>query len=211
MTTIVDIKFNTKAPEKGLSFSQPTLIDLDTPNFKYADIDFVRLHTTDYIRSILDGVKLVGNRKNVLVDIKVHELTAGKFPAIPFWHIDSVNNPLHPSEPETHHIFVSGEGCLTQFLGAPLTLPIQADSRLNFDLLVPADHPTYTVPSCTICTYGRYDLHRCVRATVNEYRLLLRVTETDVISPINKIKDKLVLSDFRNFNASRQTSQKETD
>ena len=47
------------------------------------------------------------------------------------------------------------------------------------------------VPSCQIVTYGRYDFHRGSVSLADGKRLLIRVTETDLVRPMNKIREKL--------------------
>lgn len=51
---------------------------------------------------------------------------------------------------------------------------------------IPENWPTWTVPACTFATYNDAFFHRGAWATGDERRLLIRITETDVIEPQNR-------------------------
>jgi hypothetical protein len=160
--------------------------DLPRDSFKYSDINFVRKNTTDYVRHILDKVNVQGKHKNVLVDIKVHTLKQGQIPALPIWHLDNTNHPDNPAREEVNHLFLMGDFCLTEFLKTEIEVDgIDFDSkkRYNWDTMVP--ERGVAIPANTIVTYGRH-LHRAVPSLSDGIRLLIRVTETDTVRPINK-------------------------
>lgn len=184
--------FNKTPLKYGEEFRQPDLEDFPELNFKNAHVNHVLENTTDYIRTVIKNIKLVGGRAHTIVDIKVHDIEPGKHPCLPGWHCDSVIDPSHPTEGEIHHIFVTGQASLTEFIGEPICLCI--DSRLQQQQLLNSfrnqicniNPRIIRIPSCTITTYGRLDFHRGSTGLFNEKRLLIRVTETDLIRPTNR-------------------------
>lgn len=107
-------------------------------------------------RAAISAMHLRNDRKNIIVDVKVHMLMPGFFAAIPGWHTDGVPrgeslNPLAKAPPNleaqvaienwrtavqpgrelrpTHyHMLVTGSGCLTEFLESPFDLDETAPS-----------------------------------------------------------------------------------
>jgi hypothetical protein len=190
-------QFNFQPLTFGKSFPQPEENDFPEICFKYGDYDYVFQHTTPYVQRILDAAPVQGKHQYVVVDIKVANIQVGKPPCIPGWHCDTVVDPFHDSLPEVHHLFVTGNASLTQFIGMPLNLEIPeglqhqkllAHLRKQIDRLT---YPVVTIPSCQWATYGRYDFHRGNPGSYEEKRLLVRVTETDVITPIRQPNERL--------------------
>jgi hypothetical protein len=138
---------------------------------------------------VLDAIPLTRQRRYLAVDIKVHDVEPRRYTCIPGWHCDTVINPYHQTLGEIHHIFVSGGAALTEFIGEPVSLEIleglsgpsllQALQKQLKDL----QFSVQKVPSCQIVTYGRWDFHRASLGLYPEKRLLIRVSETDVIRP----------------------------
>lgn len=181
--------YNREPLALGASLPPPGVDDLPAVTFKVAELERVRAETTDYVRAVLDAVRLRGEHRWVVVDVKVTEVVPGRHPCLPGWHCDTVLDPHHDSRPEVHHLLVSGAACLTEFVAAPVELTIGpaaspaaflADVNRQLDALAP---PVRAVPSCRVVEYGRFDLHRGVRGRARESRLLVRVTETDLVAP----------------------------
>lgn len=170
---------------QGRTLREPRPEQLDTDCFKFAEIGFVRQNSNEYVNYVLDNIPIVGNRKHVLVDVKVHHLQEGEYPALKHWHIDCVNNPLSSLREEYNHIFVSGQWCLTEFLACRIDIDITPDQVLNFDSILPDGISTKRILGNTIYTYGRA-VHRAVPSIKDHSRLLIRVSESDQIRPINK-------------------------
>lgn len=177
----------------GKTFHEPQESDFPKVSYKYADFDWImQQELTDYVKTILAEMESSFERqhKRILVDIKVHELKIGQTPALQFWHIDAVSNPLNKAEEEVHHIFVSNEFCLTEFLDFPLSIDIPETGNIDFDrLLSQKEYKTCVfpikVPPNTILKYGRH-LHRATKSTKSHKRLLIRATETDTILSQNR-------------------------
>jgi len=162
---------------------------------KYADYDYVMdVCESDMVRQILRNAPIEGNHTRVLVDVKVHDLKKGQHTCLPGWHLDGSNTPEgFEKRPEVHHLFVASAFALTEFLDTPIDIPIDpswtfADrSRKIGALLDEMDLPAFTIPNCNFVTYDDTFFHRGAQATGDELRLLVRVTETDVIKPQNRV------------------------
>lgn len=192
--------YNAEPLREGARWPQPGLDDLPMASFKHAALERVRDETTDYVRAVLDAVPLRGGHRRVVVDVKVSQILPGRYPCLPGWHCDSVLDPDHPSRPEVHHLFVSGAACLTEFVAAPVALevgPAASPQAFLRDLqrqLAALDPPVRAVPSCQLVEYGRFDLHRGARGRAHELRLLVRVSETDVIEPTCGARRRAIVS-----------------
>lgn len=192
--------YNREPPGLGVSLPAPARDDLPAVTFKNADPARVRADTTDYVRAVLDAVALRGRHRWVVVDVKVTEVVPGRHPCLPGWHCDTVLDPHHASRPEVHHLFVTGAACLTEFVAAPVELelapapsPVAFLAHLNRQLAA-LDPPVRAVPSCRLVEYGRFDLHRGVPGRGRETRLLVRVTETDVVAPTCVARRRVVVT-----------------
>lgn len=166
-------------------FDTPDIDDLIIPSIKYGSWNFAYNNTSKYVRSILDKIPIQNNHKSVLVDIKVHTLEIGERPTLPNWHIDCVTNPFDPRPEEVHHIFVAGK-CLTEFLEEDIEIDISPIDRIaNFNKYCEGQKIT-TIPNRKIVTYGRFP-HRGAICNIPETRLLIRVTESDILKPKNQV------------------------
>lgn len=184
----------------GASLPPPGPDDLPAATFKNAGLERVRAETTDYVRRVLDAVALRGQHRHVVVDVKVTDIEPGRPPCIPGWHCDSVLDPRHPSRPEVHHLFVTGSASLTEFVDGPVELEIgparspQAFLREVNRQLEELAPRVRSAPSCRLVEYGRFHLHRGALGRGRERRLLVRVTETDLIRPTSSARRSPALS-----------------
>ncbi len=191
-TTFKTFIFNEVSLVFGDEFSQPRENDFPSTQFKYAAFDFAYARTTDYVRTVLDAAPIQKNHKYIVVDIKVTEIKKGKPPCLPGWHCDTIINPFDETKPENHHLFVSGNASRTEFIKGPLQLNVPEDLKhqvllKNFRDQIDEIQPSTTqIPSCRIASYGRFDFHRGSIGLYDEKRLLIRITETDVIVPRNR-------------------------
>lgn len=183
--------FNATLPSLGSKFAQPDSGDFPVTQFKCADINYVRQNTTDYVREILDAAPIKNQHKHVVVDVKVTLIKKNKPPCLPGWHCDTVINPFEDSLPENHHLFVSGNASRTEFIGTPVELNVPFDLKhqsllKNFrEQLEQLNFYVYKIPSCQFASYGRFHFHRGSLGLYDEKRLLIRVSETNVITPRN--------------------------
>lgn len=187
--------FNPRLPDLGRRLEQPAAADLrDVRCFKYADYQYAYDNCgSDYVRHVLDEIPVFHQHKRVLIDIKVHDLDPNEVACVPGWHLDGSINPKKlPKKPETLTLFVTGDGAKTEFLEIPIDLEVKDD--WSFAMMsracsarVPEDYPTWEIPGCTFGTYDDHYFHRGKKATKKERRLLVRTTETDIVTPRNKI------------------------
>lgn len=141
-------------------------------DFKYADLNFVYPRTSSLVRQIVDKAPITGRFKRVLIDIKVQDLHPEICSCLPGWHLDGSMQEI-----EVHHLCVLN-GPQTEFINQPLFL----DRRHE----IPDDVAVTTAREGFITTFTSLDFHRGVFATKPTRRLLVRLTETNIIQPRNK-------------------------
>lgn len=182
-----EIIFNYQPLKFGKSLAQPQVKDFPILLFKNTLYDYAIKNTSSYVKEVLSLAPITHKRKNIVVDIKVHDIETGKFPCLPGWHCDTVIDPFHESPGEIHHIFVTGGSSLTEFISEPvkLNIPNKTTNALKImrDQLETKVFDVKSLPSCQFVTYGRWDFHRASAGKYPERRLLVRVTETDIIKP----------------------------
>lgn len=167
-------------PRIGQSIAVPDWLELSGQRlFKYASITVVQESSTPAMRALLQTVPVVGEHKHTLVDIKIRYLEAGSHPCKPFWHTDCTMDMDHPSRPECHHLYIAGAGSRTQFLWTPLKVAEGWENRITPGMVK-------QIPEETWVSYGRQHPHRCSPAEFSGWRLLVRVTETDLVRPRNR-------------------------
>ncbi len=160
----------------------------------------------DLTRTALGAMPIQNSRRYVVVDVKVHMLMPGFLPAIPGWHSDGVPRPAGKDKPDLrlqedarptiYHLLVTGEGCLTQFLTAPIELEVPDEPSPDLYKLIDkqlGDNPPNLIsaPSCQALTWDWWTLHRGIQATKHEWRYLIRVAETDTLAPLTDLRDVL--------------------
>lgn len=167
----------------------------------------------DFTREVLSTVPLVGDRKNIIVDTKIHMLMPGMFPSIAEIHTDGVprDESFRPSgkgKPNIwlqnqvearkvrYHLLVTGNGCLTDFIPDPLELELPAEPTTDLYKIISSDPkvksaPRIKVPSCQWVSWDWFSLHEAVAASVHEWRFLVRVCETDYQEPNKDLRDIL--------------------
>lgn len=151
--------------------------DLPPEDFKYADVDFVYPRTSGLVKHIIETTPFTGRFKRVLIDVKVQDLTPDIYSCIPGWHLDGSMREI-----EYHHLVVLN-GPQTEFIDEPLHLPTEYPHCVR---LIPQDVKVTTAREGFITSFTSKDFHRGVRAEQPTRRLLVRLTETNVILPRNK-------------------------
>ena len=165
-------------------------------------------------REALKAMNLRHDRKNIIVDTKVHMLMKGMSPAIPGWHVDGAprdnnKNPGGSGKPDTfaqendprpnrYHILITGTGCLTQFINTPTNITIPAEPSYDVYTMMSEQvqfsvkqHPeiVMTAPSCQVVEFDWWDIHTGIVATKNEWRYLIRVCESDYYEPRQDLRE----------------------
>lgn len=157
-------------------------------NWKYASLRHVLDHetTNETLRDIISQAPLIGNHKRILVDVKVQNLEPSQTSCIPGWHLDGPGNPLHPSSKERHHLYIHEEGGETEFIAEAFYLNIsQTMSMKEIVDMIPDGLPVMKVKPRRFTSFTRFDFHRGINVAKPMKRLLVRLTETDVIKPNN--------------------------
>ena len=181
------VKFNrglVHTPVELSNFQYPTV------NWKYASAQWVLAHaesTNDTLRNIIMQCPIVGEHKRILLDVKVQDLVPSKTSCIAGWHLDGPENPLHNSKPEIHHLYIHEEGGETEFIADEFELEINSKMcQGDIVKMISEDVKITKTVAGSFTTFTRFDFHRGINVKKPMRRLLVRLTETDVILPRNK-------------------------
>ncbi len=167
-------------------FYPPSDLDLeDQPKFKYLEYQKAYDLSTPYVRQILRCVPNQRTYEHRLVDVKIQNLKAGQLPCLPDWHLDCTLDPLHETVPETHHLFIWGADCQTQFVMSDLELSFwNLDFKEAYNQAVLKQNPKiWLMPELKLIKYHRHNLHAPSPAGKTGTRILVRVTETNLVPP----------------------------
>lgn len=165
-------------------------------------------------RLALRKMNIHNDRKNIIVDTKIHMLMPGWSPAIPGWHADgaprdSKKNPQGTGLPNTfaqedderfnrYHIMVTGYGCLTQYINKPMdiivpSLPSEKVYAMMSDQVSQTvkEDPSFisTFDTCGVYEFDWWNIHSGVIATKKEWRYLIRVCESDYYEPRKDLRE----------------------
>jgi hypothetical protein len=160
---------------------------------------FVRTHCGDIARALLDAVPEdyfreadeLGLYPNI--DVRVHRLYPGDFPAYPGWHCDGEYRETYFSQPDLHRIKVHKHVTCTisshpmgvsntQFLAEPFTCNLDvADSEQTFwgrvHILVEDKQPKllYDSRDGELMVFDSWTLHRAMPTKIRGWRLFFRL------------------------------------
>jgi hypothetical protein len=140
------------------------------------------------------------NTDNVLVDVRVHSLQAGYYPAIPGWHLDWLprtkggEHPVVETIPDYDHVvLIVAETSLTEFVVDPVTMAMTkknafegCNKELNF-LIDTGMLKTEHVVSGDMVKFTSRDWHRPSPATKPEWRYLARASRVNHKKPSNRV------------------------
>lgn len=182
------IIFNRSKPKQTIISEELCLSSYTSQNYRLANINKVYKREIG-LHNILDKAPLLNNRKRVLVDVKVQDLTEGQYTTVnKSWHIDGKSNIEYPDENKNNHYhIITWGGAPTLFLDQALTLILRSSQNsqssqsryakdTNFDIL-----SCYKLKPFIWHTYGEYDWHRCGRADKECTRTFIRIVETNYI------------------------------
>lgn len=154
--------------------------DLNTESFKFAPLSYALRNTNKFISDLIESC-IIGDRKGIMVDVKVHDLKKGDSPALEHWHIDCCNSPHYRGREEHNHLYITGVS-YTEFLKNDIEVDLPDNPKYNTLL---KDCESVKIEAGKIYSYGRYP-HRATPAVEDGTRLLIRVTETDNIQGFQK-------------------------
>lgn len=136
---------------------------------------------------------------NVLVDLRVHSLQAGYYPAIPGYHLDWLPrtnkgaDPIVDTIPDYDHVvLVVAESSLTEFVvdDMMIALPeVKAFEHANRQIKASGAKTEY-IRSGDMVQFTSRDWHRPSPALGNEWRLLIRASRIDHKQPVNRFVDQ---------------------
>jgi hypothetical protein len=211
----VPVLFSRNKLVVGNSIEQPPVNELkNTFGLWNASYDDAVRYGGEITRQALRAMNIRHDRKNIIVDTKIHMLMAGMSPAIPGWHVDgaprdNLKNPQGSGMPDTfaqegdkrfnrYHILVTGFGCLTQFINKPLTvhIPIRPSYEV-YNIMSEAvqvrvkENPELVceVPTATVVEFDWWNIHTGIVAKKNEWRYLIRVAESDYYEPRKDLRE----------------------
>lgn len=211
----VPVLFNRKPMIQAGKIEQPPENEVkNTFGLWNASLDDAVHYGGELTRQAIRAMNLRHDRKNIIVDTKIHMLMKGWSPAIPGWHTDGAprdefKNPQGTGKPDTfaqegderynrYHILVTGEGCLTQYINQPLCVYIPEEPSYDVysvmsanvkERLILQPNIVSTMPSCTVMEFDWWDIHTGVVAQKKEWRYLIRVCESDYYEPRSDLRE----------------------
>ena len=214
MSDLVNVKFSRNPLQYGGTIEQPPVSEIkNTFGLWNASMDDAVRYGGPITRDAIRAMNLRHDRKNIIVDVKIHMIMKGWSPAIPGVHQDgsprdASGHPNGKGPPDIlsqegndrfnrYHILVTGTGCLTQFVNRPIDIPIPTEPSYDVystiskhvnDLARTEDILT-EIPSCTAVSFDWFDLHTGVVAKENEWRYLIRVCESDYYEPQTELRE----------------------
>ncbi len=209
------VQFNRNPVTAVGQVDQPDQKDLkNTFGLWNASLDDAILYGGEITRLALKRMNLRHDRKNIIVDTKIHMLMPGWSPAIPGWHADGAprnakKNPQGSDLPDTfaqegdarynrYHIMVTGYGCLTQYINKPMdiiipSVPSEKVYSMMSDQVAQTvkDKPEWvsTFESGMVYEFDWWNIHTGVIATKKEWRYLIRVCESDYYEPRKDLRE----------------------
>lgn len=182
-----------------------------TPVLRRPSLENAVMYGGPLMRELLETVPLVGDKNYITVDTKVTLLMPGWYPAIPGWHTDGVprgeellpdakGKPRLDKQSELpknvphYHVISVGLDSPTEFVNQPFELDIENfdNSDLYKELTqkvnpLVADGKLEVVSlSDAWVSWDWWNVHRAIPADKTGWRLLIRVTESDVLKPRTK-------------------------
>lgn len=131
---------------------------INTFMIKYASLGFAHSVIPSEAFSIIEDYNLVTSRKRILVDYKEQQLKSGNTTCLSGWHRDTIAD-----KNAIHHLFV---------IGAPTEFKICGE--------------VFSIKEREWFKYTS-EFHRGPKVDKDCKRTLIRLTETDLIMPVNKI------------------------
>ena len=166
--------------------------------FYQSSMEFVWDNGGPIAKEFIDKLPFLAH-DNVLVDVRVHSLQAGYYPAIPGYHLDWLPrtnkgaDPIVSTIPDYEHVvLIVAESSLTEFvadatmIALPDTKAFEHANRQIKESKVKTEHVT----SGDMVLFTSRDWHRPSPALGNEWRLLIRASRIDHKKPVNRIVEQ---------------------
>lgn len=212
--SITSVLFNRNPIKYSGSIEDPPFLEIkNTFSLWNASLDDAIKYGGSLTRSAIHAMNLRHDRKNIVVDTKVHMLMPGMSPAILGIHQDGSprakdKNPNGKDPPDIlsqenderynrYHLLVTGTGCLTKFVNKPLNVNIPTEP--SYDVyniisdyvseLAKKEDILTSINNCSVVEFDWWNLHTGVLATKKEWRYLIRVCETDYYEPQTDLRE----------------------
>ena len=160
-----------------------------------ADMEFAYAMGGPITREFVSNLPF-GPDDNVLIDIRVHQLRKGYYPAIPGYHLDWLPrtnkgaDPVVDAIPDYDHVvLIVAETSLTEFINQPVVLSLPSTGAFeyaNYELKRIGVDTEYVV-SGDMVQFTSRDWHRPSPAQGEEWRLLIRASRVAHKKPTNKM------------------------
>ena len=177
-----------------------TLEDLESEQGMYsATPEFCNEHGGPIAKSLLQSVPesyLNEARSRGLypnIDVRVHRLYEGNYPAYPGWHCDAQHRETYFGQPKpdqtklSNHLIATVSShtdgiSLTQFIDEPVEINLPESDpneklwkKVDAEMRKIGDWKTWTMPDGKLTQFDCWTLHRCVPASKRGWRLFFRV------------------------------------
>jgi hypothetical protein len=159
-----------------------------------ADVPFAYEHGGPITKEFLRRSPLP---QSSIIDVRVHHLQAGQYPAIPGYHLDWIPRKDKGANPDMsripgarHVVMIIGLGSLTKFLAEEVTwdLPDEKPFERTTRYIEKYELPTWSVSNGQMVQFTSRDWHTATAATGPEWRLFIRASEVDR-RPANEIRN----------------------
>lgn len=202
--------FNRNFPSFGNTIEEPSQDAIENSlNLRQVSLEDAVRYGGSITRAALGAMNFRGDRKNIIVDTKVHFLMPGMAPSIPGWHTDGVPrgeslDPAGSGEPVVsamesgevtepiYHLLVTGSHAPTAFADRPFYFDVDDLSGRDLykgmtehvdSMLEAGDMGLFYSHPSRVLTWDWWTVHSATMATGRGWRYLIRVTETDHITP----------------------------
>lgn len=196
----MEYTFNPDYAPVGFFQSTASIAELAEETGVYsASPEFVREHCGPIANSILNAVPSsyferaaeLGLFPNI--DVRIHRLYPGDFPAVPGWHADGEFRKDYHSQPDLEHVpehyhltgtvstdedGVSLTQLVTEPFNAIITNPTQTSTLWSqvHRQIEEAEPPTLYIPDGQLTQFSSWTLHRATPARVRGWRLFFRIS-----------------------------------
>jgi hypothetical protein len=159
---------------------------------KNADFNHVLDSSIGYVNDVLlfykENLMDLCEHRFITVDVKWGYVKKSEFPCIEGWHCDTVQPINMEKGVSEKHYIISDNNQTTEFY----VNDYQADpERLWSDISLDIgddEEFVYKPNAGELVRYYRENMHRCPKFTENCHRLLIRISETDIIRPNRRLR-----------------------
>jgi hypothetical protein len=156
------------------------------PNLSYMSADDC-FYENEVFRHLIQHAPIKNDRKYVLVESRLQYLSPNVI-SVPrgYWHVDT--SSFSDSRGDRTHLLISECTARTEFTKGEIHLDLFDEEASINEVEVYLNRNQHlfeseAIESNRFITFGAKHLHRCIKASKNEFRFMFRVLETDYIKP----------------------------